>query len=1826
TGENPQNYILMTDLYLLDYSPSDTGGLASLDGNNFVINILSWNQDIDGNVLQLAMFNNVVAGTTLKNLIINVYHASSIVVDTTRFSNIEIAGLAINNYGIIYNCHVTAFESDFTRPKLEVPEGINVGYSIGQIDSTKTSKIAGFVLNNSGLITNSRVGGKEIIFANAGAKPLLPFNIVGQGDIAGFVYDNSGSIASSYFDYGTILNKTSSGTATFTTGFVGTNSGNVHLSYSKGVGSDTSEVSLSEAGINTANVSAGFAYTNRGEIGDCFSNILLTSSNDATKSEYSSGRLTSGFVYDNQGLVERCYTASKIEDAKTTQMNFVGGDNFDNMKNSGFIRNSYYYNMSSDLDDVYARADINISVRRITEPDLATNFYGFTFANSMQELNGVWHITNTGPELVSANQIAVSSRYLANEKYDDITGELVSYALPYHDNYEYGSKLNPIIIRNAIEFNKVFGGDHQNAGSAISRYYDLDEKLVFGNYRIVSEIDLSDLITDDSSGVKVNSSNMTLSGGMVDGNKFVVNGLELVAKIESTVKDYGMFAALKQDAIIMNMRIEVIGVSAVTAQNVGAVAGTVENSKLINIYLFNGNQGTTSSADVVGNNIVGGIVGKVVGTSELKNLQTESINAIANHVSPLTSQRFNRNETPLNKVNSNVSYAGGIAGVADIYKESAKSDLKHNDRLKDSPLAFLYVKGNMHIYGSAAGGIVGYLGPQTLLRDVLLELSEAKNQKLLGYNFSAGGIVGQCYGDIDMARAEHEYVLQSLIENSVQAYYKNPSNETIERGNLELFEHDDVGKYEPKYIGGIVGELITGNISHSYSKIPVRNTRALYAGGIAGAVTFAENESINNINLIEVYTFSDAFAVSGVGGFAGYIEQTRTLSFHKVNLVNYWSLCKNESNQYYMPEHYYDIYAATGTRNQEAKLLNEIVNVTYNDVKIKENYLGKYDLPIISHEEYSEDIYVISKIIFDSGGANQEVAVEKSCARLASLAYIEMIDEYLQSIIPLYEYENARTSGSVMDTYFVKSGWDPNYWKRYTDDMLPRLISIADVNIFYIVVAEDLLNIVYYPDATFIVIGKDGNGIVKCGDYMRGNNLDIRNFSGVLKGYDNSGDYGFDFQSGKQTFIQSTEAGAKIYNLTIKNLGSDEYQEGDIGTFVGASRDTEFENLNFVECSLNAYANSDNSNIGLLCGHIRGGYIANISFEDCKIDVRVQEDIMTLNVGLMAGLLTAPATGYMQIADISAYLATSNNNTSSENLNSIRVNVQGYNVSYVNTGTIAGKTEGAVYLNYTSKSIDDNRTRNLGVSETPNFDFKPDTASGETKKGMVIEILGTEEGIVGEYNAGIGFGRAGVLNLSHQRADAPLVIGGVIVSSGQATIKKAVVGGYIGKSMTSSAITSNVGVGRNYMYIDCDLEVQAENVTAGMLIGEAGVIYSLRDVDTYGTINVTSTKTSSFVGGMVGVLNSDLELRNSIVHTVIDFKDELSNPNNEAPAVGGFIGMVSSSSVKIKIGEDNYKTKYLGTMTIDSNKIYAGGIIGAFNSSIGDGAGVGVKINSAVFGGEIIINSTKQAFVGGIVGSSLYEAQTNECSKTIESCFVYGNIYINETFDTYFGNTYAGGVIGRGSPATEINSNDCISTIYTKYTQVDEILTVNALVGETNGAFTGRDIVGDQLLVNNYSHQMSLCLDNSGIAAKNIYYKRNIDGGEGEQDSMLDIVQDYISQLDGNDMERQVYEGSKLNPFEIKNSTYGTIKTKFETDVSEISPYAKIKYFVISENLNNNLMSREKLSSSHLIGDGFSINTNQQAVFSIIDENSTVTGFKVKAQIESTNSTTLCEG
>jgi hypothetical protein len=117
--------------------------------------------------------------------------------------------------------------------------------------------------------------------------------------------------------------------------------------------------------------------------------------------------------------------------------------------------------------------------------------------------------------------------------------------------------------------------------------------------------------------------------------------------------------------------------------------------------------------------------------------------------------------------------------------------------------------------------------------------------------------------------------VQEAIEATVSNYYTKTT--IVDRKAYEgLFD----STYEVKAIGGLVGNMASGQLISSYSKVDVSNANASYAGGIIGYV------GISGALINQVYAFGNVVAGTAAGGIVGYAAGN--ISFDVVASANYY--------------------------------------------------------------------------------------------------------------------------------------------------------------------------------------------------------------------------------------------------------------------------------------------------------------------------------------------------------------------------------------------------------------------------------------------------------------------------------------------------------------------------------------------------------------------------------------------------------------------------------------------------------------------------------------------------------------------------------------------------------------------------------------------------------------------------------------------------------------------------------------------------------------------------------------------------------------------------
>lgn len=900
------DYILTNDIILTDYTPFDTSLIRSLDGNGYTIHIKSFDVPNSNNI-NLSLFTTVGANTTLKNMRVNLYNGGQITINTAAFTGqatINIAGFAIENNGIITNCEVVAYRSEklaygnienvaesSTSPHNN-SAGINVTFVRGQNtteevyvgrESNWTPTISGFVITNSGSITNSRVGGESIIelgeelysgvnpsgYTMANTVSLGTFYIIGQGNIAGFAYTNNGSISAS--SVGNLDVENRSGTSTYaTSGFVHYNGTNASISGSfvEGVKSNIAQGSEPKAEDYTREgssiksrlgVIAGFIYNNEGHIQDSYSNILIANDIDEVRVY-----LASGFVYINNGVIEECYSASQIRNSMYNQMNFSGVNSEGELLANGTYKNCYYFNkelyQSQDNNDSTTETQYSTGAISVKDPADSSYYYGFALASG--DSDGIWRLDSDGPTLIEANLIAYSHRYIfyieEDSGYEGITGEneqgkyILLYSTLQIDNKSreintsLGSESNPILIADASDFVEVMGA---STSTNVAQYYN--DYIIWGTYRVVNDIDLSSL-TNATSLPSVNKA----FAGRIYGNSFEIKGISITSDEKRVA--FGLFSSLETRAnyspLITNLSMQINQVVGSNSVMTGGLAGYIMDAKLINIDIsFSDNGGN----EINGYNFAGALAGLAFGNNIIKNITVTDPTIATNQYSATSTSNYytmanlysNRNDLK-NSLNfstsissalivnnlSKYSYAGSVIGFVDNY--SVESSNFSFSQATNYSINNVRISGTINIRAEIAGGAFGLTSYQTHINDVGIDIEGStsnNSSKILSMKYFAGGAIGQAFGGLSRIYVQYNEATQTSIENNLSNLYGGSSSTSLERGALDIFSSSGTN-YTQVYIGGLIGYVGSGKLDISYSRVNVISPTADYAGGIIGGM------------------------------------------------------------------------------------------------------------------------------------------------------------------------------------------------------------------------------------------------------------------------------------------------------------------------------------------------------------------------------------------------------------------------------------------------------------------------------------------------------------------------------------------------------------------------------------------------------------------------------------------------------------------------------------------------------------------------------------------------------------------------------------------------------------------------------------------------------------------------------------------------------------------------------------------------------------------------------------------------------------------------------
>ncbi len=1662
-SEQTDDYILMNDIVLTDYTPLDTDLIDSLDGNGYTIHINSFAYP-EGSSLNLALFNTVTENTTLKNVRVNIYNGGQITVNISQYTDINIAGFAIENNGIIYNSEVLAYyDEEYQSSSISGETGLVVRYTMGtntdpiEITSGMVSSlgieslVSGFVITNNASITNSRVGGDSFrqIIDIAGTNYLKTqslnlFVLRGQGEVSGFVNDNasSGYISASFADNIQIYNDMAS-TTSLTAGFAVYNHNNIQGSYVEGKGEELSDdgkivIYNNLSNITSIGIVGGFVYQNDALIKNSYSNIAIENSE-------SKASLVAGFVYINSESAEvtLCYAACDITKTDISQMQFSGVDDYANSLNAGTISFSYFYNESL-IDDTNQN---NVTSGALSVSDVMNEdtFYGFSFASEPGAYNGIWSVSNTEKlTLVSANQISFSNRYAVTN--GSVTSIFYNRSIIDADtmrsvDLSYGSDNNPIIIRSAYDFAMATGKAGATEISSYKEYYSDTE--VFGNYRIVNNIDMSEIDqnSENDNSIKLQTTKKTFTG-LLDGNGFTISNISLGSS--EVAENFGLFAKL-DGAVIMNLDLIVDSIHNSRANIVGTLAGTAVDSRIISISLSPVTTQTTSKTSILGNNVVGGVVGMLFGESKMSDINVVDIDVYSAFY--LSGKGVNSNEgnvgstlrgyasngNSISTYVSRISYAGAIAGYVDIYDSLNAETVLFSSSLavSDYDIVTVHVSDSVNIYGEVAGGLFGYVGNSTMVYDATLELdadmSLTKPSYIISKNLFAGGLIGENYGGLFAVSASYASELQYTIEETENGYYSG--NTAAERGQQSIFSYtpSDEGYASninnPLYIGGLVGYMGGGYIYIGYSKLNVisHSASTLAVGGIIGLagykdtqydLTFLDPVQKVNVYLNDVYASGDVYIDSTTGngysaGIIGALERTSdghisVVALKNVLAVNYYSY----NGSKLVGDRTASTDAESGyVSDRHFILVGKVVSSANNNIDNDDIVFGT-SLYLIDSENYYLDIskgYEYGTHQSNTVGGYTAVKLSSSTISLNLKPYgfktswDDGTSEKWYNALVNVESIGDTSMGSMsnayakMYSYFLANGWSDEYWEHTEENLFPHIQLLPVLNVIFWdqYNTDEVLQAMENSSVTVILRGKvdkDTN------EYM---DIDLRN------GYRDSNDNEHTFEA-ISGFHGTLISYYDYANSNTEGMVTEEITESDgkvVGGYAGSGTNAADKvgiiiNKSFFD-GLTDNATVEGINF-YLCGNsgstidytlIDGG-AGDAILRDVKItannDIVISTETMTIGseTAYSGGLIARDAHG---TSFINITINLRNDATIEFS------HVGNYDKDYeIYMGLLAGYIEQTSAFNQINiqgiqiahEGADDEES----VKSNIDFDVKD---SSESSVGVSL-YAGLYAGKItkgtGRARISLGLSNVGNVNLNFNiKADGT---------------KKAYIGGFAGEIESVDAvelINSDENSG-SINALDINQCSSVDSLYAGVAFGNI--------VNSYLTISNTGTSAVALSGGVY----------------------QVGNVTSKQTYIGGIAGSVNSStsiqsfSIDFSVGKKNDLASVANDYVVDeeTGETLFDQNLYSYNNQEKDEAGLTPFIIEIENNNDVIDIGNIGGFFGYVSGATI---------TVTGSCNVSGNIDVQIGKDATKDPTkadkevYLGGVIGQTTGALIVNSS-----------------------------------------------------------------------------------------------------------------------------------------------------------------------------------------------------------
>lgn len=1592
------NYILMADITLEDYEPFDAN-FSSLDGNGKIIKIYNFTPTAPTSetTARVGLFKTVSANTLLKNLTLDVSMLKDI--NLVAYTGYEVGLLAVSNAGIITNCDVVALRLNAPGTVASI-KTINI---LAQ-QSTTSAHFGGLVVNNSGNITNSRIGVPSFVSyiinstdtkTETDTQTYLSNDILvtGVGDMGGFVYTNSGIISSCYVRGLNFTNNSTELDSAKTAGFVVSNSGRIYFSYVRGSGDSTAGAPrMTTTSITSNGDVAGFVSNNSGYIGDSYANIKV----------FSVSKFTAGFVGSNSSSIERCYSACDIESNAPRQTPFTGTNILHELQDSsnGGIVDCYYLIMAGEYFPIEDDSAQSMSISSFQMSNTLNNF-NFVNSNNIDEARaGIWIYNYNDddakvkekyilPDLTSPNGIAKSLRYLNTELTDE-QGNVVGYSYLYVKDYELGSQANPYIIRYASEFNKIFA-DALTADDSTQIVQSL------ANVRFVSDIDFKDV------GDEVKTRERVIFSGQIDGNGMQINGINITTNTTNkALNSLGLFSKVLKastlDArtpIIKNITLNYTQLMGSSTAYVGGVAGIIRDAYIINVNL-------TGGITIQAYNYAGGLAGMITGKSLIMNVNSNlsvsvgKSNKIVDHYGHYVPNtyfsyedyaRINRNATQATYENylSTLSYAGGLAGVIDLQLEDVETpaDLTRPNvnLVKINAVAdktgVTSVGSNVSVHADVVGGIAGYAGKSTYINSTkfYLNTTSTANSILDGY-YIVGGLVGENLGKIAVSELVCDNDSQLNIDKANGAYI---------RGETETISGNYLGAKGSYFAGGLIGINYQGAVEHCQTHLSLYDCDAQFVGGIVGGTLGGAFNTMYTASAMPVLTNENAYS----GGFAG-------ITFNAFNKGQSAGALSNSIWQYYINDY---INAQTDVlTNKINVVLNRVVCAQYYDhEKLVNTSADAHNASFVGYSALTQskaegnEVYSYKGSQLDTlyASANNPTNCfvdgtyyysQDKFTSLKAIAKFEgesefdtnMLDLQTMSIETLTNRETGHEADQRAEFQSVFSEWSLNYWTALDETTIyPRLLQIGFGSVIEIDSVEDLKFIEQNPSGSFVITRDIDMGGV---DYY--DNCIIKTiFTGRIIGYKEDG------------------TAPTIYNIRME-------------------------------------ANSNDPACLAFFHEIKNATISNIDFRYLSFDADVKG-------GNVAGVVALDSGG----STLSEITVGFNANPSDVTLKDKNYDMNGVLVAEHanNVGGLVAESFGTNIVNCVAQMNIVSCAANLGglVGYSHTIDNWNETGSYPPLTTIVSSCYygiidatvnsnyGTKAigGLVGQLtNGAINNSRTYLLNANNE-IDTNNVAK-IIFNTKYDNCTDVYVGGLVGWANAAVAQESE-SIG----FTNCEVLINLEAVNngtgntlyVGYVAGNArSANFTMITINNGCRLSAGNIVANNlYYGGMSGY-GSNVTVSESTV--LADVKlDNIKAVKINTGSAFGKLDATSTSKISGVLVKNTISTSNI--TSLDENgkpvEVRVGGLVG--ETEFGTGA-TELVIRTSAHYGEINIGETATGkyYVGGIIGHAR--------GAQVEGCQTGANIIVGNITGSY----YIGGLIGYIESASEVSLTRCIMLSYFK--------------------------------------------------------------------------------------------------------------------------------------------------------------------------------------------------